>query len=59
MIKTFKDKETGKYITVYIQRSYLKRIAMKKLRMLDAAPDTNSLRAPPGNRLELLLGDRG
>ncbi len=31
---------------------------MQKLWMLDAAPDLNSLRVPPSNRLERLSGDR-
>ena len=31
---------------------------MKKLWMLDAAPDLNALRVPPSNRLEALKGDR-
>jgi proteic killer suppression protein len=31
---------------------------MKKLWMLDAAPDINSLRVPPSNNLEALKKDR-
>lgn len=31
---------------------------MKKLWILDAAPDLKSLKVPPGNRLEALKGDR-
>jgi proteic killer suppression protein len=31
---------------------------MKKLWMIDAAPDLKSLRVPPSNRLEALKGDR-
>ena len=31
---------------------------MKKLWMLDAAPDLNSLRVPPSNHLEALHGKR-
>jgi proteic killer suppression protein len=31
---------------------------MKKLWMLDAAPDLQALRVPPSNRLEALKGDR-
>ena len=31
---------------------------MRKLWMLDAAPDLSSLRVPPGNQLESLKGDR-
>lgn len=36
----------------------LLRAAKRKLEMLDAAVSLNDLRAPPGNRLEALLGDR-
>lgn len=32
--------------------------AERKLQMLDAAQELKDLRAPPGNRLEALLGDR-
>ena len=31
---------------------------MRKLWMIDAAPDINSLRVPPGNHLETLKGKR-
>ena len=34
------------------------RVANRKLLMLDAAPTLDSLRVPPGNRLEALKGDR-
>lgn len=36
----------------------LQRAAQKKLRLLNAASELNSLRVPPGNRLEKLAGDR-
>ena len=32
--------------------------AERKLQMLDAAQELKDLRAPPGNRLEALIGDR-
>jgi proteic killer suppression protein len=38
--------------------SDIQRIALRKLRQLDAAVALQDLRAPPGNRLELLKGDR-
>jgi len=38
--------------------SDIQRIALRKLRHLDAAIALQDLRAPPGNRLELLKGDR-
>ena len=61
MIKNFKDKETEKiYNREYSKKlpQDIQRVAMKKLWMIDAAPDINSLRIPPGNRLELLHGNR-
>jgi proteic killer suppression protein len=36
----------------------LQRMANRKLLMLDAAETLADLRVPPGNRLELLRGDR-
>lgn len=36
----------------------LQRMANRKLLILDAAENVNDLRAPPGNRLEQLRGDR-
>jgi toxin HigB-1 len=36
----------------------LQRIADRKLLMLDAAETLRDLRVPPGNRLEILRGDR-
>jgi proteic killer suppression protein len=33
-------------------------VATRKLLMLDSAPSLNSLRSPPGNRLEALRADR-
>ena len=61
MIKSFKCKETRKIF--YRERSKkfpqdIQRTAMKKLWMLDAAPDLESLKVPPSNRLEPLKGDR-
>ena len=61
MIKSFKGKETEKLF--YRQHSKklpqdVQRTAMKKLWMLDAAPDLNVLKVPPSNRLEPLKGNR-
>ncbi len=39
-------------------RPDLQRAAQKKLRLINAASELNSLRVPPGNRLEKLTGDR-
>jgi proteic killer suppression protein len=36
----------------------IKSVALRKLDMLDAATRLADLRAPPGNRLEALKGDR-
>lgn len=36
----------------------LRRTALRKLLILDAAETLNDLRSPPGNRLEKLRGDR-
>ncbi|MBR6459740.1 MAG: type II toxin-antitoxin system RelE/ParE family toxin, partial [Actinomycetaceae bacterium] len=36
----------------------MERVVLRKLRQLDIAGDINDLRAPPGNRLEKLTGDR-
>ena len=36
----------------------MQRIALRKLRQLDAAVTLDDLRVPPGNRLERLRGDR-
>lgn len=60
MIKSFKDKTTeelygGKAIK---QFSGFKRIAERKLTMLDSATELRDLLAPPANRLEKLKGDR-
>jgi proteic killer suppression protein len=61
MIKSFGCTDTEKIF----QREYarklphdIQRVAMRKLWMIDAAPDLNSLRVPPGNRLEALSGNR-
>lgn len=61
MIKDFKDSATEqlflrqptKKIPYPIQRS-----ALRKLLMLHAAVDVRDLFIPPGNRLEMLRGDR-
>jgi proteic killer suppression protein len=36
----------------------MQKTALRKLRMLDAATSIDDLRAPPGNRLKRLRGDR-
>ncbi len=61
MIKTFKDKETEKIFHRTFSRKLphnIQYLAMRKLWILDAATDLNSLRVPPSNHLEALHGDR-
>jgi proteic killer suppression protein len=36
----------------------VQKVALRKLRMVDAASGLDDLRVPPGNRLERLKGDR-
>ena len=60
MIRTFADRDTERLF----QRERItrfrafERIALRKLRVLDAAANVTDLRVPPGNRLEKLKGDR-
>ena len=61
MIKSFKSKEIEKIFKREVSRKFpysMQRNAMRKLWMIDAAPDINSLRVPPLNHLEALKGDR-
>ncbi len=61
MIRSFRDDETEavflrgrpRKLSLDIQRG-----AQRKLAMLAAAESLQDLRAPPGNRLESLAGDR-
>ena len=61
MIKTFRNKETEKIFNRRFSRKLsqnIQHLARRKLVILDAATELNSLRVPPGNRLEALKGDR-
>ena len=61
MIKSFRDKETEKIFNRQFSgelQKDIQRVARKKLVILDAAPELNDLRIPPGNRLEALKRDR-
>ena len=61
MIKSFRDKETEKIFSRNFSKKFpsdIQHQARRKLIMLDAAPELNALRIPPGNRLEALKGDR-
>ncbi len=61
VIRSFADGETER---VWLRETVprldprIHRVANRKLRMLDAASTLDSLRVPPGNRLEALKGDR-
>ena len=61
MIKIFRDKETEKILNRLVSRKLpqnIQHLARRKLVILDAATELNTLRVPPGNRLEALKGDR-
>ena len=61
MLKTFRVKETEKIFNRLISRKLpqnIQHLARRKLVILDAATELNTLRVPPGNRLEALKGDR-
>ena len=61
MIKLFQDKETEKIFNRQISNKLpqnIQNIARKKLVILDAVTEIEDLRVPPGNRLEVLRGNR-
>ncbi len=61
MIRSFSDKETERlFQRVSVKRFPLpvRRAALRKLLVLDAADSLDDLRVTPGNRLEKLRGDR-
>lgn len=61
MIKSFKSPEAERiFRREYVRKlpHDIQRTALRKLWMIDAAPDLVSLRVPPGNRLEALAGNR-
>lgn len=61
MIKSFGDKRTAAIFAGHAVRDLppqLQRRAREKLLALDAAIRLDDLRAPPGNRLETLRGNR-
>lgn len=61
MIVSFADRDAeALYLRKRVKRldPRLHRKALMKLLLLDAAHELDELRVPPGNRLELLKGDR-
>lgn len=61
MIRSFADRETAKIWQGRLSRKLpqeIQGVARRKLRMLNNATNVTDLRVPPGNRLELLRGDR-
>lgn len=60
MIKGFRCKETEKVFRRSGSKRFstIRRVALRKLLVLDAAGRLDDLRVPPPNRLEKLSGDR-
>lgn len=60
MIRSFASTETQALFESRNVRRFrnIERVARRKLLALHAATELDSLRIPPGNRLELLKGDR-
>jgi len=61
LIQSWADREAKKIFNLERSRKLpmdIQRIALRKLRMLDAASSLEDLKIPPANRLEKLVGDR-
>ena len=60
MIKTFRCEETALIRSGHRSKRFrnIETVARRKLRMLETAATIDDLKAPPGNRLHLLSGDR-
>ena len=60
MIRSFRSADTERLFRRESVRRFkaMERQALRKLDMLDAAPDLRTLSTLPGNRLERLRGDR-
>ena len=61
MIRSFRDRDTERLFEREPVRKLganVQRVALRKLRQLDAAVALEDLRVPPGNRLEKLRGKR-
>lgn len=60
MIQTFRDDEAERIFNRCPSRKFgsIERVVFRKLRAINAARQLSDLMHPPGNRLELLHGDR-
>jgi len=61
VIRSFRCRETEKVWSGEVSRKFpgdIQDRALRKLRQLDAAGTSDDLRNPPGNRLEVLKGNR-
>jgi proteic killer suppression protein len=60
MIRSFRDRATERlWMGGFVRQfSAIEKAAVRKLDMLHQARDLTDLRAPPGNRLEALAGNR-
>jgi proteic killer suppression protein len=61
VIKSFRDRNAERLFDRRPTRRFgaeVQKVALRKLRMLDAATRLDDVRVPPGNRLERLRGDR-
>ena len=60
MIRTFRDKKTENFFSGEMVKEFssFRKVAERKLTMLDNASDLKDLLSPAGNRLEKLKGDR-
>ena len=60
MIRSFRCPDTRRFFETGKSRRFgaTANVAARKLAMLDAAHTLDFLRSPPGNRLEVLRGDR-
>ena len=61
MIQSFGDRQTERLFSrepVHSHDPRIARVALRKLRQVDAACRLEDLRVPPGNRLERLRGNR-
>ena len=61
MIRSFRDKQTAAIFAGFRVRALsnaIQEIARRKLKAIDAVLTVEELRVPPGNRLEVLKGNR-